>query len=306
MKRFLFLSTLLLVACQSTPSVINFHESVEQRSDVSKLLAVMDEQGVGTTVLHGIPSDLLEYVEGEKIDLSGVAENHTLLAEATKDSKNLEWVCAVNPNQSDWESVLDGCLEAGAIGVKVYLGYSYAHEAALDEPRFKDFYDRLEQEDLFLTLPVNLALYRSEFENVLKLHPELQVIASHYGLSLGDLKTLREVMDAHPKLSLDTSFGHLDYVKEGFDILSQNHEEIRQFFIDYQDRIIFATDNVMTTYEDKEAEWFAALYSDYLSFFTESGEFTSQLDAQKQHQGLDLPSSVQRKVLFQNAKALLQ
>ena len=56
-------------------------------------------------------------------------------------------------------------------------------------------------------------------------------------------------------------------------------------FIDYQDRDYFATDNVMTTYEDKEAEWFAALYSDYLFIFTESGEFTSQLDAQKQHQG---------------------
>ena len=307
MKRLLLLASLvLLTACQSSTPVINFHESVEQMSDVSKLLSVMEAKGIETTVLQGIPSDLLQYTEGEKVDLSGVVANHALLAEATKGANNLKWVCAINPNQSDWASILDACLEGGAVGVKTYLGYSYGHEAFLDDPSFKDFYDRLEQEGLFLVMPVNLSLYRSEFENVLSLHPNLQVIAPHYALSLGDLKTLREVMDAHPMLSLDTSFGHLDYVKTGFDLMTQNHEDIRQFMMDYQDRILFGTDNVMTTYEDKEAAWFEALYADYLGFFTESEKFTSQLDPQKEYQGLDLPKSVQKKVLFQNAKALLQ
>ena len=302
----LILALQVFLAVPQGTQIINVHESIEKIADAAKLQGVMDKLGITSTVLHGIPADFLHYDESKELDLSDVEDNHEELAAAAKVyPEDFSFFCAVDPDDENRLELLEECFEEGALGIKFYAGYSYAHNIALDDPELNEFYERLAEKDGILMLPMNTSKYQTELENLLTLHPELKVICSHYCLSSKSLDRVRELLDAFPNLYVDTSFGHVDYAREGFQTMTDNHDEFTVFFEDYQDRILFATDTVVTSYEDKTEEWLISLYSDYLSMMTER-EFESALDKGVFYHGLDLSVSAQRKVFWQNWSNLLE
>ena len=97
---------------------------------------------------------------------------------------------------------------------------------------------------------------------------------------------------------------------DGFKTISENTEIYQDFFDKFQDRILFATDNVVTTYEDKDQDFLKNLYQDYIWIFSE-GEFESDFDDSPEdgvttYVGLDLPYTQLQKVFWQNWANLLQ
>ncbi len=309
MKRILFGLTILIilvVALLASPKIINSHESIEQLSDIAKLREVMKQNGIRKTVIHGIPMGFLHFKEGQKLDLANTTDNHAVILEAIQAyPEQFEFVCSIDPQQADRLDQLTACTDSGAVGAKIYLGYTYSHQARLDDPRFMPLYEAMATQGLLLILPVNTAEYQQELENILIVNPTLKVLVPHYALSSKSLDRLTGLLDSYPNLYVDTSFGHIDFAKDGFQTISNNHEAFHEFYVTYADRILFGTNNVMTTYEDKEAVWFSALTDDYLSFLREK-EFVSAIDPAVTYQGLDLPMSVLKKVLWKNWELLTQ
>jgi uncharacterized protein len=73
---------------------------------------------------------------------------------------------------------------------------------------------------------------------VMKKHPKTKFIGAHMGSLSLDLKQLGETFDKYPNFSVDTAAGQR--------ILGRlNLRAIRDFFVKYQDRILFATDNMV-------------------------------------------------------------
>ncbi len=287
--------------------IVNTHESIEQLSDVAKLKSAMEELGITTTVLHGIPTDLLRYSPGDDIDLSEVGNNHNTIAQAAESYPDeFHFFCTIDPTDSKRAVILEECIEDGAIGVKFYIGYSYSHSIALDDESLEPFYSLLEDKQMILMYPVNTALYKLQLENVLVRHPNLDVICSHYCLASKDIPRLDALMDIHPNLYVDSSFGHASYFEDGLLTITSSHDEFKEFFIEHQDRILFATDNVITTYEGKDLDWVLDLTHDYIRLLSEQGIFPSSTDGGNLYRGLGLPYSVQRKVFWQNWDELLQ
>ena len=307
MKRLLTTLTLLvsLSACQSG-GIVNAHESVEKLTDIARLRSIMQELGIQKTALTAMPKDLIHFKEGVTIDLTDTMDNQAVILQAMQEFPNdFAYVCSVDPRDIVWKEKLDQCSADHAVGVKVYLGYSYSHQAPLDSPEFGAFYDQIEKDGLFLNMPVNLTEFSAEFKNVLTLHPNLKVLAPHYALSSKDITALDALMDSAPNLYIDTSFGHVDFAKEGFQTISENHDAYVALFTEHADRILFATDNVVTTYEGKEAEWLSALYQNYIAILKEA-EFTSALDPEVKYQGLALSDDILNKVLYKNWNRLLK
>ena len=77
----------------------------------------------------------------------------------------------------------------------------------------------------------------AEMEIILDRHPSLKLILAHFLFLWGELPEARRVLDAHPSIAFDLTPGVQGYVQ-----LSQEMADSRQFFLDYQDRLIYGTD----------------------------------------------------------------
>lgn len=280
--------------------IVNVHESIENFDQIGKLDKVMFWTGMDKVVLAAIPDEMLHYTGGVVSSYTKVDENEDALKDAVAvDPDRFSYFCTVDPNDFNALEKVETCMKEGAVGVKIYDGYKNYHVLALDNQTMLGIFSKIAENNGILLMPVSTTNFLREFENMLRLNPTLPVICSHYCLSSKDLARLTDLMSAFPNLYVDTSFGYIDYAEDGFETIGANKEAFRTFFNDYQDRILFATDNVITGFESKDRDWLIALYRDYISILTES-EFESRSNPGVTYAGLDLPKSIQSKVFSGN------
>ena len=127
-----------------------------------------------------------------------------------------------------------------------------------------------------------------EQHTVFKRHPNTTFINAHFGWMGNDLKKLGAHLDDHPNVM--TEFGAV--IAE----LGRQPRAARQFFIDYQDRIMFGKDS----YNKEEFyTYFRILESDdeYFNYFRKRHAFWKMY-------GLSLPDEVLRKIYYENALRL--
>lgn len=125
----------------------------------------------------------------------------------------------------------------------------------------------------------------SEQWNVFRKHPETTFINAHLGWMGNDLERLGELLDDFPNV----------YTEIGAVLaeLGRQPRTARQFFIDYQDRIMFGKDS-----------WRPEEYKVYFRVLETADEYFDYY--RKRHAfwkmyGLDLPDDVLRKVYYENA-----
>lgn len=281
-------------------AVINVHESIENADQVDKLQKVMFWSGIGKTVLAGIPYEMLHFSDDNLPTYTKLDENNELLKTTAENYPGqFSYFCGINPQDFDALEKIEICMKEGAVGIKIYDGYKVYHTLALDNADMLEIFAKIHENKGILLMPVSTENFQIEFENMLKLNPDLPVICSHYCLSSKNLDRLTALMGPYPNLYIDTSFGFIDFALSGFQTITDNNDAFRTFFTDYQDRILFATDNVITGFESKDKDWLVALYSDYMSILTQN-EFDSKASKGTKYMGLDLSSSIQNKVFFEN------
>jgi predicted TIM-barrel fold metal-dependent hydrolase len=84
--------------------------------------------------------------------------------------------------------------------------------------------------------PTRQEMY-AELEAVLDRHPRLNLILAHFLFLWGELEEARRILDAHPSIAFDLTPGVQGYIQMSADMAAS-----RQFFLEYQDRIIYGTD----------------------------------------------------------------
>lgn len=128
----------------------------------------------------------------------------------------------------------------------------------------------------------------NEQHTVFERHKNTTFINAHFGWMGNDLKRLGNHLDKYP--NVHTEFGAV--IAE----LGRQPKTARQFFIDYQDRIMFGKDKY-----DKEEfyTYFRVLESDdeYFNYFRKRHAFWKMY-------GLNLPDEVLKKVYYKNALRL--
>jgi len=131
-------------------------------------------------------------------------------------------------------------------------------------------------------------------------HPGLRIVGAHLASLEHDVREVAARLDRYANLAVDIS------ARLG-DLASQNSAAVREFFIAYQDRILFGTDVVMqarpsTMPETERQAAIADLANTYRMHFNylETGE---DLDVRGiRTTGLSLPRDVLRKVYQHNAE----
>ena len=147
----------------------------------------------------------------------------------------------------------------------------------------------------------------SEIFNVLKQNPTLKIIFAHFLFMSAQLPRLADLLDTYPNMYIDLTPGI-----EMYHNFSVKVEEARDFFIKYQDRIMFGTDigakallvNPDEGMDQNESHQRVFLIRNFLEtdgafYLDPEGGFLFG-DASIPFQGINLPRPVLDKIYFMN------
>ncbi|WP_236139408.1 amidohydrolase family protein [Mongoliitalea daihaiensis] len=133
---------------------------------------------------------------------------------------------------------------------------------------------------------------------VLSKHPSLIFVGAHLGSLEWNLDEVALRLDKFPNF-------HTDLAERVCHVQLQSiadREKVRQFFIKYQDRIIYGSDVIDFNYrtEHQVASRFEFLWDYHLKYFGSSEILTAE-EFEGSFQGLDLPQEVIQKIFITNA-----
>ncbi len=144
------------------------------------------------------------------------------------------------------------------------------------------------------SFPALEALY-AQTERVLSKHPHLQVCLAHFYFTADDMDHARRMMDTYPGLRFDLTPG-----TEMYGHFLREPDMWRDFFITYQDRILFGTDIT-----DNEEDFISGLNETLVGLIectvTQPGP-VKVWDIQGR--GLNLPQAVLEKIFAVNAERM--
>jgi hypothetical protein len=113
----------------------------------------------------------------------------------------------------------------------------------------------------------------AEIDRMLKKHPRLNVTFAHYNFMADELERLGDFLDQNPSVTIDVCPG-----PRMFYFLQKDLQKSRDFFIRYQDRILYGTDNQINDGRRGDAAVAAANRgnSDIFRFMELSEEYTPE------------------------------
>ncbi len=137
-------------------------------------------------------------------------------------------------------------------------------------------------------------------ERLMAQHSDLRVVGAHLGCMEDELERLAVCLDRYPNFAVDTSARLLEMAR-------QDRREVREFILQYQDRILFGTDVIMQRRPSRlnEADRETAIqslehnYRQHFAYFERDGAVTVKGET---HPGLGLPESVLKKLYRTNAQ----
>jgi len=130
-------------------------------------------------------------------------------------------------------------------------------------------------------------------DNLVAENPKLRVVGAHLGSMESDVDQMAERFDRYPNFAVDTA-ARVPY------FILQPRDKVRAFLIKYQDRILYATDQVVMptdTTDERIKEWTDTFARDWRFFATnQTIEYNGHT-----YQGLELPAPVLSKIFRVNA-----
>jgi len=246
-------------------------------------------------------------------------------------------------NEAGWEQetlrLLDESFRSGAIGVKIWknvgmeLRDKEGRFVMIDNPRFDPVINFIEKHGKTLTghlgeprdcwLPFdqmasesNRRYYRSHpeyhmyqhpdfpsyeaqigaVERMLEKHPKLRYVGCHVASVEWSLEKLGQMLDRFPNIAVDLA-ARID------DLQLHDREAVRQFFMKYQDRLLYATDLEIAEGQNPQAvcDRLHSRWTEEWKYFSTDQPVTIQ-GTEKKVQGLALPAEVLKKIYQTNAR----
>jgi len=222
------------------------------------------------------------------------------------------------------EQVIAKVQNDGYIGLKFWFGPPYrtlrdGQEGItkIDDPRFTDFFASLEKANILMTSlhiadpnqvfgnrgnwlkdPVYFWEQIRAFENVVAKYPKLTIVAAHGAWLVcqdAQIDYLRYMFSTYPNLYLDIS-ATCQYMP------LVDHENLRDFYIEYQDRLLFGTDGGRIA--DNQINYFSGRYASFFAILETDQTVPGGFFGNNPTKGLDLPREALEKIYYRNALKL--
>jgi predicted TIM-barrel fold metal-dependent hydrolase len=130
----------------------------------------------------------------------------------------------------------------------------------------------------------------TERNNLFKRHPKTRFIAAHFGWHANDLKRAAALLDAYPNVVIEAGAILYD--------LGRQPRTAHDFFVKYQDRILFGKDS----WQPQEFPYYWRVFEtrdEYFDYYRDYHAFWKLY-------GMDLPDQVLKKLYYQNARRVVK
>ncbi len=217
---------------------------------------------------------------------------------------------------------LEKRLDEGYVGYKIWSGPSSRIEDAkkkgfpyVDNPAHQPTFERMEELGMvaaslhvadpngpygertkWLADPVEYWKQMLAWRNVLERHPNLVVVNAHAMWSIcqdAQIDYLRNVLSTFPKVNIDLAATFQYYHLVTLD-------NLRNFMIDYSDRILFGTD-ISDWENESRNEHFAQRYAQCFQILESDDMVPGGFFGQTPTEGLDLPREALENIYYKNA-----
>ena|GEM_PF-2914838 len=223
---------------------------------IDPLLRALDEAGIQRAVLQSSPHlDFSRQPPMGAPPFSGwrAANDRLLAATAPHRDRLLPFITADPAEVTPAE--LQTWLDAGACGVKLYMGHHVFHERPLDDPAHEPMFTMLEERRVPVLLHVNTFRFEAELDALLTAHPDLNMVCPHFCGSRTDIDRLERILRTHPSLLVDTSHGPGRPGIDGYANIDRELERLRALIVAEPERFLFGSDLVTTYPGARDSSW---------------------------------------------------
>ncbi|KIG11732.1 hypothetical protein DB30_02576 [Enhygromyxa salina] len=237
------------------PAAIDIHVHLVG-GHVDELLATLDRHRISAAAVLASPHldpDHPPPPGGDKF-AGWRAANERLLEQTQAHRDRLLPFVTVEPAQVE-AAELEGWLDRGACGVKLYIGHHSLHPRPLDDPGYAATFALLEQRAVPVLLHVNTVRFEDELDALLRAYPKLEVVCPHLCGSRTDLDRLERILAKHPSLRVDTSHGEGRPGVDGFTNLERERERLRALIGAEPQRFLYGSDLVTLISSGSQAEF---------------------------------------------------
>jgi predicted TIM-barrel fold metal-dependent hydrolase len=222
--------------------------------------------------------------------------------------------CTIDEADPHAAELVERYILAGAKGLKLIGGHPAYYDEPLNSENMYKVYQKVAEYDVPVLLHgslINIPDMRDQLDQVYSDFPEVTFIHAHYGNTLMKgihLDVIAELLDKHPNLYIDLSMG--GGITGYHSYLKHDLETIRNFIIEYQDRILFGSDLILSIgtndfdwlYERVRCETDLCQKAE----FTMGAKFSCKCRISDEvHQGFDLDEGILRKLYYENPKKVL-
>jgi len=222
--------------------------------------------------------------------------------------------CTIDEADPRAAELVEQYILAGAKGVKLIGGHPDYYDEPLNSENMYKVYQKAAEYDVPVLLHgslINIPELQDQLDQVYSDFPEVTFIHAHYGQTLMKgihLDVIAELLDKHPNLYIDLSMG--SGITGYHRYLKRDLETIRNFVIEYQDRILFGSDLILY-FATNDLEWLYERVRCEIDLcqkaeFTMGAKFSCKCGiSDGVHQGFDLDEEILRKLYYENPKKVL-
>ncbi|MDR0795927.1 MAG: amidohydrolase [Tannerella sp.] len=291
---------------------VHIHDADSSETRFSRFLHLRD------TVKQAINADIAMWIN--------LTQNDPQLAMQRTGGRMLSAFSTYRPAQIGIEyhepEVFEQFAKQGYIGYKIWYGPYYRQEPELvkypyvDDPAHDVAFSLLEKHNVFIASlhiadPNGPFEWRTQWaadpveywreiiglERVLYRHPNLNIVVAHGAWLMtqdAQIDFLRYLLDTYPNCNLDIS-ATINYVN------LPSYDNLRDFYIKYQDRLCWSTDNSFRPNQQSAASY-TKFVENWFRFLETDDVFGAELaNNKKPIKGLNLPREVIEKLYYKNA-----
>jgi predicted TIM-barrel fold metal-dependent hydrolase len=279
---------------------IDMHEHYWVTGNIDLFLRALGCFGISKVVLlpTGAPPDNKFY----KINWA------LLMMWAKKYPDQIIPFCTIDEADPHAAELVEQYILAGAKGVKLIGGHPDFYDEPLNSENMYKVYQKAAEYDVPVLLHgslINIPELQYQLDQVYSDFPEVTFQHAHYGNTLMrgiHLDVIAELLDKYPNLYIDLSMG--SGITAYHRYLKQDLETIRNFVIEYQDRILFGSDLILSIFTN-DLDWLYQRVRCEIDL-CQKEEFTCEFGRSDWvHQGFDLDEEILRKLYYENPKRVL-
>jgi predicted TIM-barrel fold metal-dependent hydrolase len=217
--------------------------------------------------------------------------------------------CTIDEADPRAAELVEQYILAGAKGLKLIGGHPAYYDEPLNSENMYKVYQKVAEYGVPVLLHaslINIPELQDQMDEVLSDFPEVTFIFAHYGNTLMrgiHLDVIAELLDKHSNVYIDLSMG--GGITAYHSYLKRDLETIRKFVMEYQDRILFGSDIILSIIITNDFDWLYERIRCDIDL-CQKAECTCEFGKSDWvHQGFDLDKEILRKLYYDNPKKVL-